>query len=354
MALVEANFSQRTAGPDFRNDVALDRLHEIWSVAWSPLVESRLIELSEAADTLGEALAFVLAQKLAELSEHGKGRSALAAIDLFSAACRAGLGTEAYAILALVEQQVIEDPQLGSVVAALTDLVLLRRGRETLGIVETAPLDHLIGAAWRRVLVLLPGLADFGPEQVRDAVSALADLRGLIELARSSETPIEIALFDEALSRLQAQPLAPMLAGAVMAFVVIDGKTDADELKARLSGELASSYVNPAERLAFLGGIIAIARELLWTLPEIVATLDELIAGLDEEGFLALLPHLRLALMPLDPREIDRLAEEVAIRIGAQPGQLATIVDISEAELAANLALDRELVLVLARDGVGA
>lgn len=353
MALLDANFSQRTAGPDFRNDVGLDRLHEVWSVAWSPLVESRLIELSEAADTLGEALAFVLAQKLAALSEDGKGRSALAAIDLFSAACRAGLGTEAHAILALVERQVIEDPQLGSVVAALTDLVLLRRGRETLGITDTEPLDHLIGAAWRRILVLLPELAEYGPEQVRDAVSALADLRGLIELARGSEAPIEIALFDEALTRLQAQPVAPMLAGAVMAFVLIDGQADAGALEARLRGELASGYVDPAERLAFLGGVIAIARELLWSVPAIIATLDTLIAGLDEEGFLALLPHLRLALMPLDPREIDRLAEEVAVRIGVQPGQLATAIDLSEAELAANIALDRELALVLARDGVG-
>lgn len=354
MALIDANFSQRTAGPDFRNDVGLDRLHEVWSVAWSPLVESRLIELSEAADTLGEALAFVLAQKLAALSEQGKGRSALAAIDLFSAACRAGLGTEAHAILALVERQVIEDPQLGSVVAALTDLVLLRRGREALGITDTEPLDHLIGAAWRRILVLLPELAEHGPEQIRDAVSALADLRGLIELARGSEAPMEIALFDEALTRLQAQPLAPMLAGAVMAFVLIDGQADAGALEVRLRGELASGYVDPAERLAFLGGVIAIARELLWTVPEIIATLDTLVAGLDEEDFLALLPHLRLALMPLDPREIDRLAEEVAVRIGVQAGQLATTVDISEADLAANIALDRELALVLARDGVAA
>ena len=352
MALIEAHFSQRTAGPDFRNEVGLDRLHEIWSVAWSPLDESRLIELSEAADTLGEALAFALAQKLAALAEHGKGRSALAAIDLFSAACRAGLGVEADAILGLVERQVIEDPQLGSVVAALTDLVLLRRGRETLGIVDTAPLDHLIDTTWRRVLVLLPELADCGPEQVRDAVSALADLRGLIELARGSDAPIELALFDEALARLVAQPLAPMLAGAVMAFALIDGQSDVEVLEARLGGELASGYVNPAERLAFLGGVIAIARELLWTVPGIIATLDALVSGLDEEGFVALLPHLRLALMPLDPRETDRLAEEVAIRIGAQPGRLTMDIGIAEAELAANLALDRELAGVLARDGV--
>lgn len=352
MALIDSPFSRRTAGPDFRNDVSLDRLHEIWSVCWSPLVESHLIELSEAADTLTEVLAFVIARKLAALSEQGKGRSALAAIDLFSAACRAGLGAQAAAILTLVETQVIEDPQLGSVVAALTDLVLLRRGREALGIADIGPLDHLIAAAWRRVLILLPELADCGEEQIRDAVSALADLRGLIELAHSSQAEIELALFDEALARLQTQPLAPMLAGAVAAFALIDGRGDADALGERLRGELVSGYVDAGERLAFLGGVIAIARELLWTVPEIIAALNDIIGGLDDAAFRALLPHLRLALMPLDPREVDRLAEEVATLVGARPEQLAVRVAISEAELVINLQLDRELADVLARDGV--
>lgn len=356
LALVEAQFGQRTAGPDFRNEVSLDRLHEVWSVSWSPLVEARLIELSEVADTLGEALAFVLAEKLAGLSGQGRGRSALAAIDLFCAACRAGLGGEADAVLALVEAQVIEDPQLGSVIAALTDLVLLRRGREALGLADTAMLDRLIAAAWRRVLALVPELADCGADEAREAVRALADLRGLIELARASQAPIDIALFDEALARLQAQALAPMLApmlaGAVMAFGLIDGQADAAGLGARLRGELASGYVDPAERMAFLGGIIAIARELLWIVPEIMAALDDVVAAADEATFTALLPHLRLALMALDPREVDRLAEDVAGRIGARPEQLAAQVDISEADLARNLDLDRALGEVLARDGM--
>lgn len=352
MALIDAQFGRCTAGPDFRNDVSRDRLHEVWSVGWSPLVESRLIELSEATDTLAEALAFVIAQKLAALSKQGMGRSALAAIELFSAACRAGLGGQAGTILALVETQVIEDPQLGSVVAALTDLVQLRCGRVALGIADSGPLDHLIAAAWHRVLILMPELADCGEEQIRDAVRVLADLRGLIELARSSEAKIEITLFDEALARLQTQPLAPMLAGAVTAFALIDGQGDPGALGERLRGELASGYVDAGERLAFLGGVIAIARELLWMVPEIIAALNDIVVGLDDAAFHALLPHLRLALMPLDPREVDRLAEEVAACIGASPEQLAVRVEILEAELALNLGLDRELADLLARDGV--
>lgn len=352
MALIGTPFAERTGGPDFRNEVSLDRLHEVWAVCWSPLVESRLIELSEAADTLGEALAFVLAHKIAALAEEGKGRNAVAAINLFAAACRAGLGKEAEAILSLVEEQIIEDPEVGSVVAALTDLLLLRRGRETLGIEEIGPLDRLLHTAWRRLLVLLPELADFGVEQVSHAVEALASLRGAIELARSSGAPIDIALFDEALAVLSARPLQPMLAGAVMAFALLDGRAELCALEARLKGELVSGYVDPAERLAFLGGVIAIARELIWTVPAIVDAIDAIIAGLDEDEFIALLPYLRLALMPLDPREVDRLAEEVATKLGARAGSLAVTVGISEAELSENLRLDRELAAVLARDHV--
>lgn len=352
MALLGTPFAERTGGPDFRNDTALDRLHEVWAVCWSPLVEARLIELSEAADTIGEALAFVLATRIAALTDAGKGRSALAAIDLFAAACRAGLGAEAGAVLALIEEQVIEDPELGSVVAAFTDLVLLRRGREVLGISDTGPLDHLVKAAWRRLVLLLPELADCGADQVAGAVQALADLRGAVELARSSDAPVDLALADQALAGLRQRELDPMLDGAVTAFALLGGLIDAGELEARLRGELAGGYVDPRDRLAFLGGVIVIARELLWTLPVIIDTLDAVIAGLDEEAFTELLPYLRLALMPLDPREVDRLAEDVAARLGAKPGALATDIGISESEMHENLRLDRMLADVLARDGV--
>ena len=352
MALLGTPFAERTGGPDFRNDVALDRLHEIWEVCWSPLVESRLIELSEAADTLGEALAFVLATRIAALTGQGKGRSALAAIDLFAAACRAGLGREGEAILALIEEQVIEDPELPSVVAAFTDLVLLRRGREVLGLTEIGPLDHLVKAAWRRLVLLLPELADCGADQVAGAVQALADLRGAVELARSSDAPVDFALADQALADLRLRDLDPMIDGAVTAFALLGGQIEAQELEIRLRGELASGYVDPRDRLAFLGGVIAIARELVWTLPAIIDTLDAVIAGLDEEAFTELLPYMRLALMPLDPREVDRLAEDIAVRLGAKPGALTADIGISEAEMRLNLRLDRALADVLVRDGV--
>jgi len=352
MVLIGTSFANRTGGPDFRNDAALDRLHEIWSLCWSPQVEARLIELSEVADTLDEALAAVLAWKLAALEDEGRGRSALAAIDLFATAMRAGLQQGADAILGLVERQIVEDPELASLTAALTDLVLLRRGRDALGITDVSAIDRIIRAAWQRVLILLPELADYGEDQLRGAISSLADLRGLIELARSSHAPMDIALFDEALALLNQRPLMPGLAGAVMAFSLIDGQLPVERLEERLSGELKGGYVDPSDRLAFLGGVIAIARELLWITPAIINAINDVVSGADEDDFLSLLPHLRLALMPLDPREIDRLAEEVASRIGISPDNLAALVMIPEAEMTANLALDRALGELLEQDGM--
>ncbi|MCB2065582.1 MAG: hypothetical protein KDE15_02955 [Erythrobacter sp.] len=352
LALVGAGFGQRTAGPDFRNDVALDRLFEVWSVGWSPMVEARLIEVSELADSLPEAVIAVIAERIAALAEQGLGRNAEAAIDLFATACRAGAGESAGAILQLVEAEVIEDAELRSVVAALSDAVLLRRGHKVLGISDPAPIDQLMHTIWRRVLVLLPELAAIPADQARPALQALADLRGVIEIARSAGFGFDLGPFDEALARLEAQDLAPAIAGAVMAFALLDGRADGQALGLRLQVELAGAYLDAGERLAFVGGIIAISRELLWTVPQVVEALDAVVGDAEEDDFIAMLPHLRLALMPLDPGEIDRLSTIVAERLGISPDALAQVVAISEDEALRNAALDRELARKLEAEGV--
>jgi hypothetical protein len=352
LVLLGTGFAERTGGPDFRNDVDLDRLHETWSVCWSPMVEARLIELAAGADTLPEALAITVTDRLAALRDAGRGRDATAAIDLFTAACRAGLGDAANAVLRHIEAEAIEDPDLGSVVAALADLVQLLRNRDMLGIVDTAPIGRLIATVWRRALLLLPDIALAGPDQARPLLASLVALRSLADLARAGQAPIEIEPFDERLAALLDTPQHPLLAGAVMAFAILSGRADDALLATRLKGELAGGYVRAEDRLAFLAGIVAIARELLWGMPVLIQTLDAVIAEADHDGFIDLLPHLRLALSPLDPREIDRLAHSVADRHGADAAQLSTSAPIDEAELLRNLDLDRALAVQLSTDSV--
>lgn len=352
LALLGAGFATRTAGPDFRNDVGLDRLFEIWSVSWSPMVEARLIEVAHKGDTLSEAIAVTMAERLAELEAEGKGRNALEAIELFAIACRAGIGQGASAILELVEAEVIEDADIASVIAALDDVVLLRRGHQTLGIENVEPLDRLLATTWRRVVILAPDLAAIPPDQAGGTVQALANLRGTIDIAQSAGFPFNLTAFEEVLIRLEAAELAPQIDGAVMAFALLDGRKTGADLKRRLTGELAGAYVEDSEKLAFLGGVIVVARELLWAIPEVVEALDETIGRADEEEFIALLPHLRLALMPLDPRDIDRLSTVVATKLGVSSDAMQNVVQIDEGELIANLEADRAMADKLRLEGV--
>lgn len=135
-----------------------------------------------------------------------------------------------------------------------------------------------------------------------------------------------------------------------MAFALLGGQAVPGKLEERLSGEMASGYADPAEKLAYLGGVIAIAREIIWTIPSIIDSIDSIVSGLAEEEFVTMLPYLRLALMPLDPREVDRLAEEVSTRLGVQAEQLSTRIMISESELNENLRLDKALSDVVSQD----
>jgi hypothetical protein len=347
MVLLGTPFAQRTAGPDFRSDADLDRMHEVWSLCWSPLVEARLIELAAEADSLAEALAIAVAHALGALQAAGRGRNASAAIDLFAAACRAGIGDAAGAVLDHVEAEAIEDPELGGVVGALADLIQLSRNRAMIGIIDPVPIERLTALLWRRTLILLDDVALAGPDRAPALLDALVTLRAIVETGA-----FDLAPFEARLDALVAAPLHPMLAGAVTAFALLNGQVDDALLAARLKGEIASGYVSDSDKLAFLTGIVALARELLWQVPALIEAIDEVLAAVDDDGFVALLPHLRLALNPLDPREIDRLAHAVAGRHGSDAAALVTSAPIDEITLLGNLDRDRALAQRLAEEGV--
>ena len=91
---------------------------------------------------------------------------------------------------------------------------------------------------------------------------------------------------------------------------------------------------------------------MLWRVPDLIAAADETIGGLDDEDFSALLPHLRIAFNRLDPREIDRLAQEVAGAHGGDAAALSGSLDVSAAELDFNLRADRIVAEMLKTEGL--
>jgi Family of unknown function (DUF5682) len=349
---IGAGFAERTGGPDFRSGVDLDRLFEHWSVMWSPLVEARLIECAAEGDTLEAAVAAELTRRLRALEAAGQGADAVAAIDLFAAAAQAGIADAAGPVLPLIETAVTRDADLAGVTEALRDLVALWRGRAAVGLDDAGPLERLIVTAWRRALFLLPGLAQAREERIAATLEAMATLREVVELAGDTLPSVDVELFDEAVERLLDAPLDAALAGAVAALSLLAGRIDEASFAGRLGGELRGAHADPARRIAWLRGVIAISRELLWRVPALVGATDAVLAGLDDDGFVELLPHLRLAFARLDPREIDRLAQAVGERHRVETQALVAVHDVAARELDDNLRADRAVAAMLATDGL--
>ncbi len=349
---LDTGLAQRTAGPDFRSGVDLDRLIEHWSVTWSPLFEARLIERAADGDTIEEALAAELHRRLAALEAQGMGGNASAAIDLFAAACQAGIAAHAERVLPVIEADIVRDADLASVANALRDLIGLWRGRAALGFESGTGIDRLIATTWRRALFLLPDLANAGADRIAATLDALAVLRETAGLADDALHGLDPVLFDEAIAALLDTELDPALAGAVAALALLAGRIDDETFAERLWGELRGAYPETARRIAWLHGVIAISRELLWRVPELIEAADQALSALDEDGFVELLPHLRMAFAALDPREVDRLAHAVAERHGGDAATLVVRHDLPEAEMAANLRADARVREMLELDGL--
>jgi len=354
MTFLETGFGARVSGPDFLSGYSEDLLFETWTVAWSPMVEARLIELSPIGDTIGAVAVALLQKRIAELREGAQGRGASAAIHLLFTVCQIGVQDRAGTILPLIETEIAADADLASVTRALSELFVLWRARNVLGMVGSGEVERLIGVAYRRALYLLGDLKDTKEERLKEVLWGLATLRQVVNSVRQETASVDTQLFTEAVERRLDDALAPALAGAVAALAYLAGVRDAGFLVGHVRGHLGGAYADAADNVAALNGMVAIAPELLWRVPEVLGAIDGLIAALDDERFVAQLPHLRLAFSALNPRETDEVAARIAARHDAdgEALQAPVVYGMGEEELRANLGLSEKVRASLAADGL--
>jgi Family of unknown function (DUF5682) len=368
LAFLEAGFGTRLSGPDVLGANSRDILFETWQAAWSPMVEAKLIELSVHGDDLPTVAATMIGEKARELEELGQGRNALAGVRLLLTACLIGMQSRLGFIAALVGREIEADPDLASVVKAMSELFLLWRARAVLGLTGSPEVEALIASAYRRALYLLNDIVNASEERLPQLLGGLATLREVVASAQTGSTVeangaesdaaanvIDPERFSETVARLVDVPMAPVLSGALAALAYLAGHRDAAFLVNRVRGGLNGAYLDPADKIAALNGVIAMTRELLWRVPGLLDEIDETIAGLDDARFLDCLPHLRLGFAALNPRETDEIAARIAGRRGVGSHALSTDVsyDISEGEVQANLALNVALLEQLNADGLG-
>jgi hypothetical protein len=159
----------------------------------------------------------------------------------------------------------------------------------------------------------------------------------------------------DALQDLMTARLDPGLVGAVIALAALIGLIDDAEAGKRLSAALAGAFERPGEAVRTLSGVMVLAPQLFINDSSVIAAVDDLFGTVDDQGFLALLPQLRMAFAELSPHETDRVAAVVAAAHGAGEDDIALLRQVPDARvLSDHLALSERLRSQWLQDGLAA
>jgi hypothetical protein len=357
MRLVAPAFAERVKGPDRVHGFRADILLETWTYAWSPAVEASLIERAADGETVRDAAATILIRRLEDLEKEGQCNNAEAAFNLLSVAFDAGIGAAADVLVAAVGAAARADSNLLRLTSALiVGQALYSRAKAMLSesTVQafTSLLPPLLDQLVRRIAELLRELAAVDADHVGEAIRCLA---ALAEAMADPDPPFPTQPLRDTLQDLMTAQLDPALVGAVIALAALIGLVDDAEAGKRLSAALAGAFERPGEAIRTLSGVMALAPQLFINDSSVIAAIDDLFGTVDDQGFLVLLPQLRMAFAELSPHETDRVAAVVAAAHGAGEDDIAILQQVPDARvLSEHLALSERLRSQWLQDGLAA
>ena len=357
MRLVAPAFAERVKGPDRVHGFRADVLLETWTYAWSPAVEAALIERAADGETVRDAAATILIRRLDDLEKEGQRNNAEAAFNLLSVAFDAGIGDAAEMLVEAVGAAARTDGNLLRLANALIigqALESRARGMQSESSVQafTSLLPALLDQLARRIAELLGDLAAVGADNVGEAIRCLA---ALAEAMADPDPTFPTQPLRDALQDLMTAQLDPELNGAVIALAALIGLIDDAEAGRRLSAALAGAFERPGEAVRTLSGVMALAPQLFINDSSVITAIDDLFGTVDDQGFLALLPQLRMAFAELSPHETDRVAATVAAAHGAGEDDIAVLQQVPDARvLTDHLALGERLRSQWLQDGLAA
>lgn len=357
LVLLSIPYARYLSGPDFVQGRRLDLVRELWSVAWSPVVESALIEASVYGFTVEEAAFFRLQEQIVELEEVGAGRSASNAVQLLIRALRLGLHGHLDRLVRLIDSHIADDPSVGSVVAALGQLDILLSAREPLEGFSLESVEELKQAAYRRACRLLYEVGTVKETELQDLLSAFQALNEILSSAggEPEQWSLDKDLYFNALTDIVDnidRQVESAVVGAAYGVLFRSGIIDEETFILRVCGYLSGASSDPKKSAGVIRGLLHTASEVVWQVEAVLKEFDSMFDGWNEDTFLALLPDLRLAFTHLTPSEVAKVAEKVsALHNGKSIGAIVN-TDLTEQDLLYGLKLNNAVTALLRRDGL--
>lgn len=344
MHLLDTRFAKLESGPDYVTGYGAGRLHEEWTYAWSPTVESGLIEL--ALKGMGETVSATCLAQLWALRESGLDMQ----LKLLGHGIRAGLEGELNPFVEAFAHDMSRSGSFAEMGRTLQQLYVLCHTRGPMRPPEGLELSRLLKVGFVRLVYLADDLPHVPADMTGEAV---ASLRLVADLLASDETAtLDRQMFDDAVARLADKAAPPEITGAAMALALRSGQLPQDRLAAALRGSFRGAVLETEDRVGVLTGMITTAPDLLWLYPDVLRAVDEFLVSIADSDFLALLPILRRTFTQLNPREADRLAAVLAKRHAVSLASLQPTSHFTEADLASGLAAQAAMHAALREDGL--
>lgn len=327
------------AGPDFVSGSQTERIREHWKYAWTPSVESQLLEKVTLGTTLEAIALHKITEQENELEDSGNESRAKTAASLLLRACVMGMHDYVSHIAGQISRLIHDDEHITSLTGCGYHLLTLQNGQsvlepEKLGL-ELGP---LISQCWHSAMYLVPRLENLSDDDSEKGVQALRELYTF-----SGQVSKYGDEFYNALHNLvDSDQAAGAIRGAALGILFQSGHITQLELGQYLSRFLQQGQ-DPELVLGIIYGLISVAREVLWRVPGVLQHINQIMTGWSEEYFLQMLPSMRRLFSQLTPQEVDKVATELVTlnQLNVSPDALyETTPAFSEKELALMTTLD--------------
>ena len=324
MDFLGTGLALRKKGPNLRLRRDRNLIREIWEYHYSPKVTSALIEASVYGGTIREACQALTEKYLQEETD------AAAASDLLIRSFEMGLSLEIGVMRARLEQVIRSCEDFFTLTKTFSNLIMLMDMQELYG--YPSDLLPLRSAVADKLLSLLVHMSSVKDEDVPPMLEALKELyRVLLEAGQEGER----AYFSEILEKMSGTAdLNPALAGAVWGLLYAYGKRTSGEVAVCMRGYLLSSGEKAARAADYVRGLFYVARDIIFARDGMIDMLDDFLGRTDYEGFIQILPQLRLAFSFFTPAEMDRLAGMVAGKYGLKRGEFRELSQVTDEEYA--------------------
>ena len=319
MQYLETTFCTYMKGQDERMGVGRILLHETWQYRYTPKVYAALIDQSIFAGTVRGAAFYLLAKNISR--EYHTTETLTRQLDL---AEKMGMD-ELYSVITdSLEEIILQDMNFVSVAGgfvALSKIITRMKMRER---EETNSLRWIKRRILERVIRLMDDIRKVSADDEKIYCDLLKSIHEyfLVQGEQEEEEHVQHRWLECVRAFFDDQEANSTLVGVMTGILLKKEAITVQQAMEKFEWYLQGSEKVKKEAAAFLKGFFYIAKDTIFTEPQIIYDIDHILWLSEGETFLKILPELSLAFTAFLPFEIDKIADKVAMLYGVSGAQI--------------------------------